>query len=516
MPQTNSRTATLAALSAVLLHLALGMIVIPLAGPQQDEALFTRGILPPVYVHSASHRNPDVAFMLMPYIGALKIWLYKPIFAIAGASLWSLRLPVLIAGAVTVWLTFLSARRFLPQWWAAIAALLLAADPMYVWTGTLDWGPVALQHLLALTLVYSLIRAHDSEDWRWALCGGVACGLGIWDKMSFFWILGALATGFLVAGGMEVARRWLRLRIAGPFTLGVVAGAAVFIRFNLRSNFEPFRSSAGLEWNLPQKLLMLWYSLDGSALFGFIVNDSGKAGLPGWSLLPAALIAAVLIGLGARSSRKIATFLTITFAVGFLLMAVMKNAGVSSHHIVLLWPLPHLIVAAAAAALWEGGGGRKAFAVLLPAVVLVTALLVYGRYVQLARTEGAGRQWTMASVELATELQRRGPGAIFVVDWGILDPLRLLSGGRLPILAASDAVAGEIEQLSGDSRLMKLKDPATLVVTRPDAALLFPGLNERLDNWAAGEGMTRQTVSQIQDERGVTQFLVCRYVAGQP
>lgn len=516
MSLSQSRTAAFAAFAAALFHIALGLTIIPMVGPQQDETLFARGILPPVYVHSASHRHPEVAFMLMPYIGALKIWLYKPIFAIAGASIWTLRLPVVFFGAITVWLTFIAARRFIPPWWAAAAALLVAADPIFAWTGTLDWGPVALQHALSMAMVCCLIRLHDSGDWRWALAAGLACGLGVWDKISFFWLVVALAAGLAASGGADVIRRWLLPRTAAALALGILAGAAIFIRFNLRSSFESFRSSAGLEWDLPQKLLGLWVSLNGSALFGFIVNDSGKGGLPGWSLLPGALLAAVLIGLAARSTYRVTAFLAATFAAGFLLMAVMKNAGMSSHHIVLLWPLPQLLVATGAATLWEGTKPRKAAAILLPALVIVSGLLVHGRYLHLARTEGAARQWTQASRTLAAELESRRPGAIFVVDWGILDPLRLLSGGSLPLIPASDAVVHEIDQRPGDQRLMRLKVPSTLVVTRPEEAMLFPGLNERLGQWAAGQGLEREPVSRIQDSQGVTQFVIYRYAARRP
>ncbi len=514
--QSECRIAAFAAIAAALFHIALCLPVIPLVGPQQDETLFARGVLPPVYVYSASHRSPDMAFMLMPYIGALKIWLFKPIFAMAGASIWTLRIPVVMLGALTVWLTFIAARRFIPPWWAVAAALLVAADPIFVWTGTLDWGPVALQHALALAMVCCLIRLHESGDWKWALSAGLACGLGVWDKISFLWLVVALAAGLTASGGADVIRRWLRPRVAAALSFGFLAGAAVFIRFNLRSNFDSFRSSAGLEWNLPEKLLGLWVSLNGSALFGFIVNDSGQAGLPGWSPLPAALLAGVLIGLSTRSVYRVTVFLSTTFAAGFLLMALMKNAGMSSHHIVLLWPLPQLLVAAGAAALWEGTRPRRAAAILLPAVVFVSGLLVHGRYLHLARTEGAANQWTQASSALAADLESRRPGAIFVVDWGILDPLRLLSGGRLPLIPASDAVVHDMDNQPGDKRLMKLKDPSTLVVTRPDGALLFPGLNERLDQWASAQGLEREPVTQIEDSQGVTQFVVYRYAANRP
>jgi len=498
---------------AALFYVAMGAMVIPLVGPQQDECLFVRGILPPVYVHSASHRYPDVAFMLMPYIGALKIWLYKPLFAIWGSSLWTLRFPVVILGGFSVWLAFAAARRFITPWWAAAGAWLLAADPIFIWTGTLDWGPVALQHLLALSMVCCAIRVHQSGDWRWALGAGLAAGLGVWDKASFLWILAALVLAYVADNLRAAVSAWVRPRVAAAAAMGFLAGAAIFIRFNLRHGMETFRAQAGLEWNLPNKLLGLVVTLNGSSLFGFIVNDSGGPGLIGWSLLPLALVASVLIGLALEPVRRTTQFLSISFAAGYLLMALMKNAGFSSHHIVLLWPLPHLIVAAAAAGLWQGQRAARILALALPALVLGSGLLVHARYVRQARIEGAAVQWTLASRQLAARLEALNPPAIFVVDWGILDPLRVLGGGRLPLLPASDTIAAEIELSLADPRLLKLKDPSTLVVTRPDKELLFPNLNSNLNEWAAANGLSPETIERIQDDHGVTRFEIRRFAA---
>jgi hypothetical protein len=42
------RIGVVLALAALAIHLALGLVLIPLLGPQQDEVLFVRGLLNPV------------------------------------------------------------------------------------------------------------------------------------------------------------------------------------------------------------------------------------------------------------------------------------------------------------------------------------------------------------------------------------------------------------------------------------------------------------------------------------
>ena len=53
-----------------------------------------------------AYLGDPVCVLIMPYLGALKGWLYKAVLAVAPASAASVRIPVLLLGAVTLWLTF--------------------------------------------------------------------------------------------------------------------------------------------------------------------------------------------------------------------------------------------------------------------------------------------------------------------------------------------------------------------------------------------------------------------------
>jgi hypothetical protein len=141
--------------------------------------------------------------------------------------------------------------------------------------------------------------------------------------------------------------------------------------------------------------------------------------------------------------------------------------------------------------------------------------LVTARYIHLAKAEGPGPQWTLAVETLARTLERLNPPAIFVVDWGILDPLRLLGAGRLPLLPATETIAGEIERFANDARLQRLKRGA-LVVTHPDKLLNFPGANAAIWSWAESNGLRKIPVESVRDAFGVTQFEIYRFEARLP
>src|SRR5690242_21940673 len=85
--------------------------------------------------------------MLLSYLGAAKTWLFWPIVRSFAASYHSIRIPVLIIGALTVVLFVLLVETAHSRRAAWIGGILLATDPSFLLTTCFDWGPVALQHL---------------------------------------------------------------------------------------------------------------------------------------------------------------------------------------------------------------------------------------------------------------------------------------------------------------------------------------------------------------------------------
>ena len=93
----------LAAAGFCCLFILLGVALIPYAGIENDEALFSA----PIYLQISRHLFRNwVPLMVMSYVGTLKTWIYFPIFKILGVSVWSVRLPMVLTGALTVWFFF--------------------------------------------------------------------------------------------------------------------------------------------------------------------------------------------------------------------------------------------------------------------------------------------------------------------------------------------------------------------------------------------------------------------------
>src|SRR5207245_36340 len=116
-----------------------------------------------------------------------------------------------------------------------------------------------------------------------------------------------------------------------------------------------------------------------------------------------------------------------------------RGAGASPHHVVLVWPFPVLLVAIgfAEASRFLGRIGDQ----LLVVVVLFlagTSALVTNEYFSSLVRNGGGAVWTDAIYPLSDYLKTSKPQVVYINDWGILNVVRLLTEGQLPLQVGSD------------------------------------------------------------------------------
>lgn len=129
--------------------------------------------------HEIGHAR--VPLMVLYYVSPHKSYLLAVWFAIWGSSLESLRIFVLLCGGVVVSLWYLIWTRYLGKKVAVLATLLLITDPSFLLSRILDWGPLAIQDILKVILIWLMCRILDEETkkkdivvvWRNWICGGI-------------------------------------------------------------------------------------------------------------------------------------------------------------------------------------------------------------------------------------------------------------------------------------------------------------------------------------------------------
>lgn len=497
-----------------LVFLASGLAVIPYPGIQQDEALFAMPLYPSgSIVGEISIFKRRVPLMLMSYLGTLKTGLYAPIFQLWPPSPWAIRVPALVAGAASIWLFHRLLLQTIGSRAALIGAALLAFDTSYLLTTVLDWGPVALQHLLLIAAMLALARFHQSGSRRALAAGFAFLGLGLWDKALFIWALGGLMAAGLAVFPREIRRAFSmrNLRLAAAF---FCLGALPFLLYNVRSRGGTAHAT-GLSFSAAEiggKLRFLGWTLDGSTMFGYAVRDGApvlearnplecasvwisnvtrepRAGLTKW-----ALIAALLLAPFVRAVRFAAIFM----AVAWIQMAVTIGAGGASHHTILLWPMPQLVIAAALAWLpW------RTPAVVVAAGLCVASLSVTNQHLAQWIRVGPASTWTDAIYPLLERLRNANADRIVVLDWGMFDNLRVLSGGRLNLRWGTDPK--EFPLL--------VKDADTVFISRLPGAEEFTDSYSRAETLVAEAGFQKRAIEIVRDRHGRPVFEVFRLAA---
>lgn len=499
--------AALLLVCGLFLLVALPWLASP--GIEYDEAYFVNPAL--VTLTGSAAEPHDFCFQTVApfghtlpvrtfaYGGALKAWLWAPVFAVFGVSPVTIRLPAILLSLATIVLTWKCARAWLGPRGGAFATALFALDPGLLFNVRCDTGPVALAMLCSAGSLRAFQLALERRSARWfaITCGVVA--LGFYDKLTYVWT----ATG-LVAAAVLVHGKDLLALVRGREKGLALGGAAlvatcfsVFAWLLLRGK----RTLVGMD--LTAKLWSLWNGLRGEGLLhefqtgatyqrpGFLATlrydpdalrfqgqDQVEAALPAWfttldvlhgTLLPALLVGSLLLlplvlRTASRAQRRIGAFLALACVADQGLLLVAQGTGLP-HHFPLAFPFPQLLIAFVfARAPW----------VLVAQLVL--CLFVDARYVASYASDGGNGCWSDASAKLCADLRADGRRPVFL-DWGMQVPWIVFSGRERPSRELAFDPVGAAGEVDAVTRAKGLAD-------------LDAGLEEEIDRRAGNVFVT--------------------------
>lgn len=490
--------AWLIALIAPLMAFCLACIVIPYPGLDGNECVFGLAVfggLPRQFCISIFHHQ--FPLMIFYYAGSLKGLVMWPILHLFGSNIWSIRLPVALAGAVTAGLTYDFAQRIANRKVALIAAMLVASDPVFILTNTIDWGPVAVEHVLLLTTLALITRGRLQ----------LACfvvGLAFWNKAVFGWAFAGLIVGGAVAYWPAIRKHFPRPMVAARCVLAFLIGCAPLLLYNIRMPASTARANVHMSFaGFGDKVTSLHYTLDGSDLFGVVAGMDGVTDHTGPRFhdlfLPALLLAVAITVLRFRAPELRPARFALGFCGAFLfLIALTRYTGVA-HHLVLMYPMPQLLVGTVVASLRP----RQVVAAL--AVLLVGAnLLVFDTYIRQMRRGGGYGATTDATFGLSRSL-RDGVDHVYAIDAGLWENIFTMHEGKLQTQAlfVMDQPVGELQAA--------LRDPQAVFTDHVPGRQFLVGSAARLDEIAKAMGLHRVALRTISDSKGRPQEEVFAY-----
>ncbi|HSR08230.1 MAG TPA: glycosyltransferase family 39 protein [Bryobacteraceae bacterium] len=432
------------------LLLALQFCFLAAPGIEEDEALF---VAPFLRGASSLYEWRWGAFhipvMSMDYLGALKSWLYWPVFRVWHPGVWSMRLPACVLSVVTLLLFVDVARRAAGRRVALAAAVILATDAVFVLINVFDMT-VCLLLLATVAFLWLLQRGRLGAAF-------FVAGLALWYKAIFLFPLCAMPLGFAIAYTSHV-RRCLTWRNIAVAVVGIVVGCAPLIAFNLARRGATFQASRDLPGVAAgEKLVMLQHTLDGRAFEHYMFRSTRDEKIalagssmadvvvgwyreshfgPGSALLPVLLLSLLALPFLRRSALFPAlVFSWVAGGAAYAAMLFFRDAGAGPHHTVLLDPAPQFIVAASVAALAERWKVSRSAALLVLCVVVAGSnLWLLSRYWQAARANGFSVYWTDGVKNLANVLRAQSL-PVASLEWGTHNGPQIEAGDTLNFVA---------------------------------------------------------------------------------
>ena len=172
-----------------------------------------------------------------------------------------------------------------------------------------------------------------------------------------------------------------------------------------------------------------------------------------------------------------------------------------------------IAVSFAAASRRLRGAGIPVLAAVL-AVITMSSVLVTNEYYTRIRRNGGGMNWTDAIFPLSDYMKKARARGVYSVDWGIMDSLRLLHRGKLPLRVGTYPISkAELSDADRESLGEMIRNPDHVFINHMKDFEFFPGLGAKLVKYAEAEGYRREVEAVIADSYGRPVYEVYRFVS---
>jgi 4-amino-4-deoxy-L-arabinose transferase-like glycosyltransferase len=436
-------------------------------GLYYDECIFVNAALGGIDEGFISKRINNVPVMIMPYIGALKSYIYYPVFKIFGVSAESIRLPVIIISAFTLGLSYLLARILFNQWLAIMYVAVLGTDPAFIYFSKLDFGPIVLMVLLKTAGLYLFFKFLVTSSLRYLWLLIIILTLGLYDKINFIWFIIAfvISSGLFYYVELREIYKYNRsgfLYAISSFSLLLIV-AFIFVIKPLIT-FDNHMPNISLTQKFEVILELYKKTMTGENIYGFIIGSSMHN--PSWvnyifAITPVGLIVLlahqfnkmnhpaassgvpnrVVDSINAAScgeydpekfKHKIPWFFLTIFTLIYLQILLTKQAG-GGHHIMMLYPF-HLIILFAVISTILLKITNKYKSLLMFSFTAVVCLLLYSQvkanseYLTAFKTGTSfSKLWDPHIYELSEYVRSQKFDTVLTADWGIREQLATLS-----------------------------------------------------------------------------------------
>jgi hypothetical protein len=384
-----------------------------------------------------------------PYLGALKAWLYAVLFLVVTPSPLTLRLPMVLLQFASIILLLIAWAPRMGRSYAILLFVILCTDTIAIFHARIDWGPYVIANFFKVAALCAAIMWVETKRPCMLTLAGLSMVLGVYDKLNFIWVVGALTAALLFIYGREVFAA-LKSSRASRLILIVSAVAAMDVVLLLGSATWGVRL-ASPEFDLASQIARVWHlialTLDEGPfelVFGTpwpglrLASRIFSWGLAvGWLLVLMLPVLRMQLGREDRVAVKVAYAAFLTLILSFLCAAMVLTKETSGpHHAIvvsLLWPLQVVLCGVALVSLAGSFAPSLRTLAYLPVATAAAAIIVHNLSAAAAFHRALDRgiygnaNFSPAIYKLARFVDAHPGVTVVSVDWGIHNGLMALA-----------------------------------------------------------------------------------------
>lgn len=469
-------------------------------GPEYDELLSVNGALncpSNVFLERVVWiKEQCIPIMLSPYIGGITSSIYRLGFFFLSASVLSFRFINIILVLSSLALLYLTVRNYYNYKIAAYTTVLLSID-FQLWRNVRFESTTSVPLFLKSIFLFLLVSAVKTKKWYFWPIAGFTLGLSIWAKFDavFFYLSLFIAHIVLNFKSIKSSKEYLRQQINSLFLLllGLLIGLFPFL-FYLSSNLSRFlqvSSSIGkgnIVALLVKKISLLLYQFSSFDAIWYVFREKIDASLI-LTLLTLVFWAVFILSLITMWKNKQTRIIILTLLF-FYTFFVLYGGLISSHHRVIVYPLPQIVLA-----FWlhkQRIVYQAAFAVLFVFILSYSYIQMFS----LSQKVGSIGAYSDRIYPLADYLNTLDNKKILIGDWGIATQLVLLANNPKNIEEIAFA-ANRSERTLIDSAVVKKIESCEYIVLHTPQNAIFVYADTHLRSIIRGSRVYTDSVFEV-------------------
>jgi len=521
------------------LYLLISCWSLALPGLEYDEVLFANaalGHLDETFItYELKWGTLRLPLMLMNYVGALKAYIYFPLFELFPVSPVTTRLPAILIGAISLLAAYLALLRLTNRRVALWVGLLIATDPSFIFHTRIDFGPTVLMMFLKTTSLLAFIKFCKTRQSSFLALGSFLIGLGVFDKANFLWYVVGLLFASLLVWHKQLPK-YVTVHNFLVCSFFLILGSLPFLYYNIATGGGTFKDRILLPEDLSVALktrtALLIETINGSGLYKF-ANGLKPGGCmealtsfwPG-TIAPWVIAGCMLFSLRRwRIKTRVANPIGMFFALLFTVIVVeiyLTRLPVGWHHFMMLWPFHYMALGifllqsvpkefVPAERLATNRPISRNLPVALLICMIASNLVVDGIYLRSFSKEGGRGFFSDAIYQLAEHALERTDQRLLLMDWGFSNQLLLLSRGSIK----KEELFWELRTADNEERkLTDLREraiqPNNLFLFRSSPYTVFEKPRELFEKMLGRYQLRSETVKVFFHRRGDPAFVLVR------